>query len=174
MIRKATEKDVNAIAAIYEAIHDEEEAGHITTGWIRGVYPTLETAKASCAKGDEMYVLEEDGVIRAAARINQDQGEEYQDCPWQYPAEDSQVLVLHTLVVDPKWNGHGCARAFVSFYEQLGREMGCTCLRMDTNARNKTARAIYAHLGYAEPGIVQCVFNGIPNVDLVCLEKKIV
>ena len=173
MIRKATLQDVSAIAAIYEAIHDREEAGEITTGWIRGVYPTMETARASCARGDEMYVLEEDGVIRAAGRINREQGEEYQLCPWQYDAKPQEVLVLHTLVVDPRWNGHGCARAFVAFYEALGREMGCTCLRMDTNARNTTARAIYQHLGYREAGIVPCVFNGIPNVALVCLEKKL-
>ena len=173
MIRKATMEDVAAIAAIYEAIHDAEESGAVTTGWIRHVYPTAQTARDSCAKGDEMYVLEEDGLVRAAARINQCQGEEYQDCPWQYPAADEEVLVLHTLVVDPQWNNHGCARAFVAFYEAFGREMGCKCLRMDTNARNKTARAIYQHLGYSEAGIVPCVFNGIPNVQLVCLEKKL-
>lgn len=28
-------------------------------------------------------------------------------------------------------------------------------------------------LGYEEVGIVPCVFNGIPNVQLVCLEKDI-
>ncbi|MBQ0037892.1 MAG: GNAT family N-acetyltransferase [Clostridiales bacterium] len=173
MIRKATENDIAAIAAIYEAIHDREEAGEITTGWLRGIYPTEQTAADSCRKGDEMYVLEEDGVIRAAGRINQEQGEEYKLCPWQYPATEQEVLVLHTLVVDPKWNGHGCATAFVAFYEDLARQMGCTCLRMDTNARNAIARRLYGHLGYAEPGIVPCVFNGIPNVQLVCLEKKL-
>lgn len=173
MIRIANEKDVSAIAAIYEAIHDREEAGEITTGWLRGIYPTEKTARASCARGDEMYVLEEDGEIRAAARINQDQGEEYADCQWQYPAEDREVLVIHTLVVDPKWNGHGYGTAFVKFYEDMAREMGCRYLRMDTNARNAQARAMYKHLGYSEPGIVPCVFNGIPNVNLVLLEKKV-
>lgn len=173
MIRKATKSDIAAIAAIYEAIHDREEAGLTTTGWIRGVYPTEKTARDSCAKGDEMYVLEEDGIIRAAGRINQEQGAEYADCKWQYPAQEREVLVLHTLVVDPQWNGHGCGTAFIAFYEELARQMGCTCLRMDTNERNLYARGLYKHLGYSEPGIVLCVFNGIPNVKLVCLEKKL-
>jgi GNAT superfamily N-acetyltransferase len=172
MIRKARQEDTAAIAAIYEAILDREEAGEITTGWIRGVYPTERTARESCARG-EMYVLEEDGIIRAAARINQEQGEEYADCDWRYPARDEEVLVLHTLVVDPKWNGRGSGTAFVRYYEDLAREIGCRYLRMDTNERNTQARALYARLGYAEPGIVSCVFNGIPNVNLVCLEKKL-
>ena len=50
---------------------------------------------------------------------------------------------------------------------------GCTVLRMDTNAKNAAARRLYQKLGYAEPDIVPCIFNGIPNVQLVLLEKKL-
>ena len=55
----------------------------------------------------------------------------------------------------------------------LARENGCTVLRMDTNAKNAAARRLYQKLGYAEPDIVPCTFNGIPNVRLVLLEKKL-
>ena len=44
---------------------------------------------------------------------------------------------------------------------------------MDTNAKNAAARRLYSRLGYREAGIVPCVFNGIPDVRLVCLEKKL-
>ena len=44
---------------------------------------------------------------------------------------------------------------------------------MDTNARNLTARQLYAKLGYREIAIVPTVFNGIPGVDLVLLEKHL-
>lgn len=46
-------------------------------------------------------------------------------------------------------------------------------LRIDTNAINSAARRLYAKLGYREADIVLCVFNGIPNVNLVLLEKKL-
>lgn len=171
-IRKAVEADIAAVSAIYEAIHTVEENREKTIGWIRGVYPTEQTARDALEKG-ELYVMEREGRVVAAAKINREQGEEYLDCPWQYDAPPEQVLVLHTLVVDPAVKSRGCGSAFVAFYEALAREMGCPYLRMDTNALNKPARRLYAHLGYHEPGIVQCVFNGIPNVDLVCLEKKL-
>ena len=58
-------------------------------------------------------------------------------------------------------------------YEDYARAHGCHYLRMDTNERNRTARALYAKLGYREPGIVDCAFNGIPEVRLVCLEKTL-
>ena len=50
--------------------------------------------------------------------------------------------------------------------------MGCTALRMDTNAVNTAARTLYKKLGYAEACIVPTDFNGIPGVNLVCLDKR--
>ena len=44
---------------------------------------------------------------------------------------------------------------------------------MDTNERNEKARAMYRKLGYREAGIIPTVFNGIPGVGLVLLEKRI-
>ena len=42
---------------------------------------------------------------------------------------------------------------------------------MDTNELNKNARSFYNKLGYSESGILPCVFNGIPGIRLVMLEK---
>ena len=172
MYRKAVPSDAAAIAAIYERIHDGEEAGRSSIGWRRGVYPTLATAERAIAEG-EMYVSEHEGVLYAAGRINQKQEEVYYEVPWLYPAEDSEVLVLHTLVVDPPYAGRGEGSGFIAFYEELARSMGCTVLRMDTNERNEKARRLYKRLGYREAGVMPCVFNGIAGVGLVCLEKKL-
>ena len=172
MIRKATARDIAAVAAIYDAILTKEEQGPVTVGWLRGVYPTEQTARESLDRG-ELYVMEENGRIVAAAKINQEQVPEYAHCPWRYEAPPEQVLVIHTLVVDPALQGKGYATAFVAYYEEMARAMNCPYLRMDTNSHNAPARALYKRLGYEEPGIVDCVFNGIPGVHLVCLEKKL-
>ena len=42
---------------------------------------------------------------------------------------------------------------------------------MDTNERNHVARKLYKKLGYEEIDMVPTVFNGIPDVNLVLLEK---
>ena len=173
MIRKGTQQDIPYIAAIYEHIHDNEESGRSTVGWIRGVYPTADTARAAL-EADDLFVMEENGAVVAAARINKIQVPVYADVPWRYPdVPDEQVMVLHTLVVEPTCSGKGYGTAFVKFYEDYARENGCLYLRMDTNARNQTARKMYAGLDYWEAGIMPCVFNGITGVPLVCLEKKL-
>ncbi len=172
MIRKAEPSDIPAIAAIYDAIHDAEEAGRMSIGWARGVYPTADTAREAVDAG-EMFVLEDGGQVTASARINRCQMPAYSDVDWKYTAADDRVMVLHTLTVDPARSGRGYARAFLSYYEEYARACGCPALRIDTNARNAVARAMYARHGYIESGVIPCEFNGIPDVPLVCMEKWI-
>lgn len=171
-MRKAFMRDVDQVSAIFERVHDEEEAGRLTTGWMRNVYPVRKTAADAVERGD-LFVEEAGDIIVAAGIINQIQVPEYVNCIWQYDAPDDAVMVLHTLVVDPKANGRGYGKRFVNSFEQYAAEHGCPYLRMDTNEKNIRARTLYAKLGYQEPGIVYCTFNGIPGVRLVCLEKKL-
>ena len=172
MIRKATLQDLDAISDIYEEIHTLEEQGKTTIGWIRGVYPTRATAQAALER-DDLFAEEINGLVVAAAIINPIQVPVYADAHWEYPAADTEVMVLHTLTVSPSHSGHGYGKQFVAFYEQYALENGCHYLRMDTNVTNQNARSLYRKLGYKEIDIVPCVFNGIPGVRLVCLEKKI-
>lgn len=172
-IRKGTLADIPQIAAIYDRLLTQEECGKAVIGWMRGVYPTERTALDSL-EADTLFVLEQGGVIAAAAKIDQNQVPEYVNAPWRYPdAPSNQVMVLHTLVVDPGRSGQGFGTQFVRFYEQYALEHRCPYLRMDTNARNIAARRLYARLGYWEAGVIPCIFNGIPDVQLVCLEKKL-
>ena len=189
LFRKASYKDLDAIDRIYERSHDAEAAGLTTTGWLRGVYPVRAVAEAALGR-DDMYVCEiaADGIAReafadcdgadesgrvivATGVINQIQVDVYELCNWVYKGPDDDVSVLHTLAVDPAARGMGIGPAFVRFWENLAAEEGCSILRIDTNARNKKARRMYEKLGYIESGIVPTVFNGIPGVDLVLMEK---
>lgn len=169
-IRKAIMGDIDSIEKIYEKIHDCEEKGLSTTGWISNVYPTRKTAEDALSRGD-LFVAINDGKVVAAAVINQIQVAEYKDANWKHDAEDGEIMVLHGLAVDPFEKSKGFGRAFVAFYENYAKQHGCSALRMDTNVRNTRARNLYQKLGYEEIGIVDCEFNGIPGVQLVCLEK---
>ena len=170
IIRKATAADLSAVESIYDEIHDAEEKGIITTGWLKGIYPVRAVAESALERGD-LFVMEEDGILCGAALINQIQVDVYAGAPWKQEVPEDQVCVLHTLVISPKANGRGLGKRVVQFYEDYARRNGMPELRMDTNERNVRARAMYRKLGYEEIGIVPTVFNGIPNVNLVLLEK---
>lgn len=172
MIRKAVKEDISGIVKIYDAILDNEETGISHVGWVRGVYPTRATAEEALEKGT-LFVCVDEGEIVAAAKIDGNQVPEYAACTWEYDVPDDQVMVLHTLAVDPACPRRGYGREFVKFYEQYALENGKPYLRIDTNERNTVARAMYKKIGYREVGIVLCDFNGILGVRLVCLEKKV-
>ena len=170
MIRKATESDIPAVAEIYAHILANEDPAKPATGWLKGIYPVEATARAALGR-DDLFVCIEDDKVVASAIINRTQVDVYADCKWSLECEDDEVMVLHTLTVEPACARRGIGRKFVAFYEDYARRNGCKALRMDTNAVNVTARGLYSKLGYTEVGIVPCVFNGIPNVMLVCMEK---
>ena len=171
-IRKAEVRDIPGVSAVYEAIHTAEEAGQVTIGWARGVYPTRETAQAALERGD-LFVAEDEDGIAGAAIINRIQVDAYAGAAWKHSAPDEKVMVLHTLVIAPQKAGKGYGKAFVAFYERYALENGSPYLRMDTNEKNARARAMYHKLGYEEIGVAPCVFNGIDGVQLVLLEKRL-
>ncbi|MBR6966130.1 MAG: GNAT family N-acetyltransferase [Clostridia bacterium] len=172
MIRKAEARDLAAVDCLYQEIHDAEETGLITTGWIRGIYPVKATATAALER-DDLFVLEEDGRILGSGMINRLQADAYEGAPWKCQVPDDQVCVLHTLAISPAAQGKGYGREFIRFYEAYARHHGCTELRIDTNERNLAARAMYSKYGYQEIDIVPTTFNGIAGVNLVLLEKQI-
>ena len=172
IIRKAVLQDISSIAEIYNGICDAQAEGKMVVSWIKGVYPTEDTALAALER-DDLFVMEENGNIVGTAVINQKQMDSYYNADWKFPAEDKEVMVLHTLAISPEFGRKGYGSEFVKYYEEYAREKGCPYLRMDTNAINKTARALYKKLGYEEIGIIPCDFNGIPGFQMVLFEKYI-
>ncbi len=173
IIRRATPSDLDAIESIYNKIFSkEEESGKITTGWERGIYPRRETAEAAL-KREDMFVMEDDGYIVGSGIINKEQVDVYEKAKWKFAAKDSEVMVLHTLAIDPDKSCMGYGKRFVDFYEDYARENGCKYLRMDTNERNKAARSLYTKLDFNEIDCLPCVFNGLDGVNLILFEKKL-
>lgn len=170
MIRKAVSSDLDAVVTIYNEILQLQEDGAIKVGWIRGVYPTRATAEDALRRED-LFVIEKDGAILGSAIINQLQVDVYAKAEWRHEVDAEKVWVLHTLTISPKASGLGLGKQFIDFYESYALDHGCLALRMDTNERNLVARKMYKKLNYEEIDMVPTVFNGIPDVNLVLLEK---
>lgn len=173
VFRKATAADIPAVVGIYDATHDlRERGGQHYTGWVRGVYPGEGTARQALERG-ELFVAETDGTVVGTGIINHRQVDVYEKGAWRYPAPAEKVMVLHTLVIHPDQYGKGYGPDFVRFYQRYALKHGCPYLRIDTNQINSKARAMYKKLGFEEIGVEPCIFNGIEDVNLVLLEKKL-
>ena len=172
LIRKARTDDAQSIETIYDHIHAAASQGLAPTGWLKGVYPARSTILEALAR-DDLFVLIADDRIAGSGIINHIQLEIYGQAPWRYPASANEVMVLHTLAIEPASKGKGLGRAFVDYYEEYARKNGARYLRMDTNAINLPAREFYKKMGFNEIGMAKCAFNGIGGVTLVMLEKKL-
>ena len=131
-IRKGKQTDIDSIEQIYERIHDGEEQGLTTCGWMRHVYPTRKTAEDALKRGD-LFVMVDEGKVVAVAVINQIQVDEYQYAAWKHQAEDSAVMVLHGLAVDPLEKIKGMARRSSHSMKSMGNTIAvphCACIQM--------------------------------------------
>lgn len=174
MIRLANELDLPAVAAIYEAILDHEDATGIHyTGWQRGAYPTADTARSIFDAGTLYVGVDETGSVWGSMNLNGQQLPEYQNGAWTIPAEDRQVAVIHTLTIDPARAGQGLARQMVAFAEDTVRRQGKTVLRLDTGTENLPANRMYPALGYKAAGTVDTFFMGYAQRPLNLYEKKL-
>lgn len=173
MIRPACSADLSAVAQIYEEILDQEDQRPVSyTNWQRGKYPTLDTARTALEAGT-LFVGEENGTIFAAVNLNGIQLPEYDRIPWQFEARSEQVMVIHTLVISPRFSGHGKAREMVAFCEEEGRRQGKTVMRLDTYEGNHPANAMYPKLGYRFAGHARFLFQGFLDEVLNCYEKQL-
>ena len=105
MIRLANELDLPAVAAIYEAILDHEDATGIHyTGWQRGAYPTADTARSIFDAGTLYVGVDETGSVWGSMNLNGVQLPEYKTgkakpfCVW-IPARKISPLTECT----PHW-----------------------------------------------------------------------
>lgn len=131
MIRPANISDITIVSEIYQELFRYEAIHGSTTNWADGLYPTKDTAKHAFAS-NALYVLESDGVVHGSMILNQLQPPEYEKINWKYPAENHEVLVIHTLCIRPSQAGKGYGRQMVSFALKKAEQSGCKSVRLDT------------------------------------------
>lgn len=172
MIRPASAQDIAAIDAAYTELLLHEREHGTNSHWELGVYPTRATAERAVAAGT-MYVLEEEGQLRASMILNSYQAPEYRRVPWLYPAEDGEVLVIHTLCVPPSQARRGLGARMVAFAADYARRNSKCVIRLDTNAENRPAQALYLNNGFRLSGRLHCLHEGVLDTELVYLERKL-
>lgn len=159
MIKKATEKDLENIAALYDKVIDYQNANGGYMSWIKGVYPTKQTA-IDAHSADTLYVYEEHGKIEGSVILDCDQPSEYEGISWRTGDIRKSALVIHTLCVDPAYMGLGIASEMLSFAKELASSLDCASIRLATNSKNSIAINLYEKNGFIITGYDKVLLDG--------------
>lgn len=165
IIEKGTLSDVNELFQIYLNGKNELEKNGIYQ-WTDN-YPTRSIIEKDVEKG-VLFMLRNDREILGAITISEEQETEYQTINWKF--DSSKVVVIHRLVIDPKYQGKGYAHILMDFAEKFATENNYSSIRLDAYSQNKKAIDFYEKRRYFIRGHVNFPERAYP---FHCMEKEI-
>ena len=154
----ATEEDREEILALYKA-----QIGRELCPWDE-YYPSNETIDADFAR-DRLFVLKEDGIIKAAISIDEDEEVNRLPC-WDKNLEPEGELAR--LAVLPAEQNKGLARIMLKHGMEELKRRGCNGIHILVGKYNTKAIRSYAVFGFNEVG--EC---HLYDQDFLCYEKEL-
>ena len=173
MFRKATQKDINSIAMLYNRVIDYQSANGGYMCWIKNVYQTKKTA-ADALLLDKLYVYDIDGTIAGSVILDCIQPKEYKAISWKTASNASEALVIHTLCVDPDHMGMGIATEMLSFAKKLAKSLNCASIRLATNSKNLGAIHLYEKNGFDTVGYDKVLLDGKISCPRQCFMEYVI
>ena len=165
-IEKGKISDLNQLFQIYvNGKTDLEKSGIYQ--WTNN-YPTRSIIESDLKK-DVLFVLKNGKEIIGAINISEEQEPEYETINWEF--DNSKILVIHRLVIDPKYQGKGYARILMDYAEKFASKNNYSSIRLDAYSQNKRVIKFYNKRKYFIRGNVNFPEREYP---FHCMEKELV
>lgn len=131
-------------------------------------YPTISIIESDLRKG-VLYTLKNNEKIIGAINISEEQEAEYKLVKWQF--DNSKILVIHRLVIEPKYQKNGYAKKLMDFAEKFAIENNYSSIRLDAYSQNMRVIEFYKKRNYFIRGNVNFPEREYP---FHCMEKDII
>lgn len=165
-IEKGNLSNIDEIFQVYQDAKEELDKKDIFQ-WTNN-YPTLSIIENDLKK-DSLFVLKNNEKIIGAICINEEQEFEYKKIKWKY--NQSKVLIIHRLVIDPKYQGKGYAKIVMDFVEKLAFDNNFSSIRLDAYSQNKRVIIFYEKRKYCFRGEIYFPERTSP---FYAMEKEII
>ncbi|WP_067837593.1 GNAT family N-acetyltransferase [Amphibacillus sediminis] len=162
MIRKAAQIDMNAIMVMIKRVVEVMNAQG-SQQWDES-YPSQADYQKDLKRG-ELYVLENQDIIRGVCTISKRGHQEYHLINWSH---DEPAWTIKRIAIDPDYRGQGAADQFLAFAEQLAVDSGVNYLTTDTYSENEYAQRLFKRHGFQFVEVRE-----YENEQLVYFEKKL-
>lgn len=165
-IEKGTLLDLNELFQIYLNGKNELEKNRIYQ-WTDN-YPTRSIIENDIKKS-VLFALKNGREIIGAINISEEQEPEYETINWEF--DNSKVMVIHRLVIDPKYQRKGYAKKLMDFAENFANKNNYSSIRLDAYSQNKRVIDFYEKREYFVRGNVNFPEREYP---FHCMEKEII
>ena len=146
-VRLATKKDLKKIDLLFEKIDDKLLENKILQ-WDE--YYPREKYFEFCVTKEEVYILEDNGIIIGTAILNEEIFDEWQNIKWKYPTR--KPLVIHSFAIEPAFQGKGYEKALYDFCEEFAIKKGCETIRLDILPENPQSIYFWELRGFEKSG----------------------
>jgi len=165
-VRKATRKDTDELEKLYNDLNDYMASTVNYPGWIKGIYPTRETAVEGIRE-NSLFVAEDNGKIIGTIILNHTPEDAYSPVKWLTDAEYNEIFVIRTLVVHPEYLNKGVGSTLLQFARYLAIHQKMKSIRLDVSTGNTPAIKLYRKMGYE---FISTVDLGLPYEHLKWFE----
>lgn len=172
IIELGKENDIDELENLYNELNDYLEEGVNYPGWRKGMYPVRENAIAGVKNGN-LYVAKHDGKIIGSIILNHEPESAYYNVKWRVELDYSDVFVIHTFAVHPKFMKYGVGKALLDFADECSIKSKVKSVRLDVYEGNLPAIKLYEKCGYEYIDTVDLGL-GIYGLDWFKLYEKLV
>ena len=162
IIEKGTINDIDALENLYDDLNDYLKSGTNYPGWAKGIYPIRETA-LSGIQNNNLFVFIINNIIAGSIILNHEPETAYAQVNWGIEADCKDIIVIHTLVVSPKYLKDGIGKKLMDFAKIYSIEQEIKTIRLDVSIHNTPAISLYEKCGYKFVGTVDLGLN-IPEL----------
>lgn len=146
-IRVGNEEDIDSLEELYNNINDYLESTINYPGWKKGIYPVRKDAEDGIREGN-LFVAVENGDIIGSMILRHEPEPAYLNVSWQAELDYSNVLVIYTFVVNPKFLKRGVGKNMLDFIEEYAMDNKIKSIRLDVYEKNIPAISLYEKCHY--------------------------
>lgn len=171
-VELATIDDIDEIEKLYDDLNDYLEARINYAGWKKGIYPRRETA-INGIKNEGLFVLRLGNKIVGSVVLDNNQDPAYSQINWKNNFSKKEIIVVHTLVVSPKYMKQGIGEKLLDFVWEYSSKLKMKAIRLDVASHNKPAISLYEKHGYKYKGTVDLELVNLDTVWFKVYELKL-
>lgn len=165
----AKPKDEKEILSFYKTVIDKVNTTSVKLGWNIDTYPDETFVRNAIVKG-EMCIHREDGRITAAAVVNHNVNQEYDDIDWEIKNPKEKIATIHALAVAPDKQGTKVSYSFLKDIEDHCRKNGDVAIHLDVIDTNIPAYKLYIRNGYTEVDCIKMYYEVVGTREFWMME----